>query len=266
LSVFKLDGLHQTTACSSCHKKTEKWNFREIGKICTDCHTDYHNGQFTQSGVSPNCSQCHSTKGFTEANYTIEQHNKSAFKLQGSHIATPCFECHKKGEKWNFRSIGKVCIDCHTNIHQTYISSKYYPNQNCTICHTETSWNSVIFDHSQTNFKLSGAHISTTCRLCHFAKKMEGHDQQKFTELSTSCGSCHTDKHNKQFEKNGITNCVECHTTENWNTNKFAHNKTAFKLDGEHKNVACAKCHKPTKGEQYITYKIKEFKCESCHL
>ncbi len=266
LGPFKLEGLHQTTTCSACHKKTEKWNFREIGKTCTDCHTDYHNGQFTKLGLQPNCSDCHSTKGFTEASYSIAQHNQTAFKLQGSHAATPCFECHKKEEKWNFRSIGKTCTDCHTNIHQSYIPEKYFPNQNCTKCHTENNWNSVTFDHAQTNFKLTGAHSTTSCRSCHFGKKLEGHDLQKFTGLSNTCSSCHTDHHFRQFEKNGSTNCTECHTTESWNAKGFDHNKTAFKLDGEHQNVACTKCHKPTTDQKFIVYKIKEFKCESCHL
>ena len=76
------------------------------------------------------------------------------------------------------------------------------------------------------------------------------------------------DKHFKQFEKNGITNCTDCHGTENWKASKFNHNNTAFKLDGKHINVACAKCHKPQQegSNFYVKYKLKEFKCESCHF
>jgi hypothetical protein len=266
LGDFILDGLHQTTACSACHKKTEKWNFREIGKTCTDCHTDYHNGQFIKLGVAPNCSQCHTTKGFSIVNYSIIQHNQCSFKLQGSHVATPCNECHKKGETWNFRNIGKVCIDCHIDIHKSFIPAKYYAGSNCTQCHTENSWSNINFDHSKTNFNLEGVHSTTSCRSCHFGKKMEGHELQKFSGLTTSCSNCHTDNHFRQFDKNGSTNCTECHTAENWKASKFDHNKTAFKLDGEHINVACAKCHKPSTTESYIIYKIKDFRCEACHF
>ena len=46
---------------------------------CTDCHTDYHKGQFAQSGKSPDCSKCHTVKGFTPSNFTIEQHNQGEF-------------------------------------------------------------------------------------------------------------------------------------------------------------------------------------------
>lgn len=266
LGPYKLEGLHQTTACAACHKKTEKWSFREIGKTCTDCHADYHKGQFAEKGVSPSCSKCHSVKGFTISNFTIEQHNQSAFKLRGAHMATPCNECHKKSENWSFKGIGKVCTDCHKDIHQSFISSKYYPNQNCTKCHSENSWNSITFDHTQTNFKLTGEHNTISCRACHFAKKMEGHDQQKFLGLATSCSSCHTDNHHKQFERNGTTTCEDCHTSDNWKASRFDHSKTAFKLDGEHEKVACAKCHKPSKTESYIIYKIKDYRCEACHF
>ena len=82
-----------------------------------------------------------------------------------------------------------------------------------------------------------------------------------------NCSGCHEDKHFKQFEKNGITNCTQCHDTENWKASKFDHNKTAFKLDGKHINVPCAKCHKPQQegSSFYVKYKLKVFTCESCH-
>ena len=57
------------------------------------------------------------------------------FPLKGAHLATPCFACHKKQEKWSFKEIGKNCNDCHENIHQILISEKYYPEANCENCH-----------------------------------------------------------------------------------------------------------------------------------
>ena len=49
---------------------------------------------------------------------------------------------------------------------------------------------------------------------------------------------------------------------------KFDHSKTQFVLDGKHMNVACNKCHKEVndQGVTFVLYKIKEFKCEDCHL
>jgi hypothetical protein len=219
-----------------------------------------------QSGLSPDCNKCHTVNGFSPSTFGIEQHAQCEFKLRGSHSAIPCFECHKKQESWHFRKIGTGCADCHTDIHQSLISEKYYPGKSCNKCHIENKWGDITFDHSQTNFKLTGAHQAVSCRACHFIKKTNGLEQQKFAGLSTNCISCHKDNHNKQFEKNGTTDCYECHGTTNWKVNKFDHDRTAFKLEGKHQQVACIKCHKPVLGETKINYKIKNFKCESCHL
>jgi hypothetical protein len=214
-------------------------------------------------------------KGFTLFSYTIDQHNLGAFPLQGGHLAVPCTECHKKQKEWSFRRIGINCKDCHTDIHQAFIGAKYYPEANCKICHNVKKWSDISFDHSKTDFTLSGAHAVQACRACHITRNSvgailrdsKGAMQQKFSVLSKNCSDCHNDKHNKQFEKNGITDCTGCHDTENWKAIKFDHNKTDFKLDGKHINVPCAKCHKPQQEGSYfyVKYKLKVFTCESCH-
>jgi hypothetical protein len=263
---FKLVDKHQTVSCQACHKT--KFTDPVKHDRCTDCHIDYHKKQFVKNGVSPDCSQCHSVKGFNGFSYTIEQHKAGIFPLKGAHEATACTDCHRKQKEWNFRGIGINCKDCHKDIHQAIIPSKYYPEANCKICHTESSWSAISFDHSITNFKLNGAHTKQDCRACHFKKDSDGNVKQKFSDLAKSCTECHIDNHFKQFEKNGITNCTDCHDTENWKASKFNHNNTAFKLDGKHINVACGKCHKPQQegSKFYVKYKLKEFKCESCHL
>ncbi|MEI7500224.1 MAG: cytochrome C [Bacteroidota bacterium] len=268
---FKLAGKHQRVDCKKCHKikLTTPLKFSR----CTDCHTDYHKNQFTIQGLSPDCSQCHTVNGFNEFSYTLEQHNKSAFPLKGAHLATPCFACHKKktaqsDTTWNFREIGKRCIDCHKNIHQTFISEKYYPEASCESCHNEESWNIINFDHKTTNFGLEGAHAKKTCRDCHFKKDDLGVVRQQFADLPTTCATCHEDVHVMQFEKNGVTDCIRCHDLLSFKpVTKFDHSKTLFPLDGKHKDVACSKCHKQTqnKGKTYVVYKIKDFKCENCH-
>jgi predicted CXXCH cytochrome family protein len=263
---YKLEGKHLTVNCTACHKT----KFSDPLKFnnCTNCHTDYHKGQFAKKGVSPDCSQCHSVKGFTFFSYTIEQHNLTAFPLQGSHVAVPCLDCHKKQKNWNFKNIGLNCKDCHKDIHQNLIAVKYYPEANCKICHNESRWNEVSFDHSKTDFALTGAHLKITCRNCHITKDNKELIQQKFTGLSKNCSDCHKDNHYRQFEKNGITSCTDCHDVENWKASKFDHSSTAFRLDGKHINVPCGKCHKSQQeGTYYYTrYKLKEYKCESCHF
>jgi hypothetical protein len=194
---FRLDGKHQYVECNTCHKT--KFTDPLKHDRCTDCHPDYHNGQFVKNGLLSDCSECHSVKGFTLFTFTIEQHNQTKFILQGAHEATPCSECHKKQPKWNFRGIGSACTDCHKDIHQSFIQGKYYPEGNCKICHTESRWGNVSFDHSKTEFSLTGAHTNLDCRTCHFKKDSEGVPRQKFSGLAKSCTNCHIDKHFKQF-------------------------------------------------------------------
>jgi hypothetical protein len=262
---FRLEDKHQAVTCKSCHKTALTDPVKH--NRCTDCHVDYHFNQFAKQGVSPDCSSCHNTKGFAEFSYTIEQHNVSTFPLQGAHLATPCFACHKKTEKWNFKEIGIRCSDCHPDIHDTYLDKKYYPDAACNNCHTETSWDQVNFDHAKTGFALAGAHQNQTCRACHFIKEDDGGAKQRFTGLTSNCTNCHKDAHLGQFEVDGATSCNQCHDFDNWKAGKFDHNNTRFVLDGRHKNVACIKCHKPVQvGDiTYVQYKLNDFKCEDCH-
>jgi hypothetical protein len=270
---YKLEDKHIAVNCKLCHKT----NFSDHLKFahCTDCHTDYHKNQFAKNGVNPDCSQCHTLKGFTLFSYTLEQHNAGKFPLNEAHVATPCIDCHKKQKEWNFREIGINCNDCHTDIHKSFIETKYYPAGNCKICHKESRWKDASFDHTKTDFNLTGAHTKQTCRVCHITtdsigliiRDSKGIMKQKFSGFKKGCTDCHKDNHLGQFEKRGITACTDCHQTENWKATRFDHNTTLFKLDGKHINVPCAKCHKPEKQglSFYVKYKIKEFKCESCH-
>ena len=265
-SGFKLEGKHLLLSCKSCHK--EKLTTALKYGRCTDCHADYHNKQFEKNGISPDCSACHNNQGFTDFSYTVEQHNAGIFPLKGAHLATPCFACHKKQDKWKFKEIGQKCNDCHENIHKGIISEKYFPEANCGSCHNESRWNSIEFDHKNTRFELEGAHLKQTCRNCHFNKEKTGHANQKFAGLVYNCASCHKDEHAKQFELNGITDCSRCHNSDAYKpATKFDHARTKFPLDGKHINVTCNKCHKSVteQGVTFVFYKIKEFKCENCH-
>lgn len=262
---FKLVDKHQTVNCKDCHKGSYTTPLKH--KNCSDCHTDYHKQEFKKQNTSPDCAECHSTKGFVGSSYTIEKHQLSSFPLKGAHEATPCFACHKKTERWAFRNIGKQCSDCHTDIHDTYIDRKYYDGKSCENCHTSNAWNSVQFDHATTDFSLTGAHQKQSCRSCHFKPMPDGKTQQVFAGLSGACAECHQDNHNKQFEVSGQTDCAKCHSTNAWAITNFDHNTTSFKLDGKHANVPCIKCHTTVTNvaKPYVLYKLNKSKCEDCH-
>lgn len=270
---FELAGKHKTVDCRKCHT-TGNYTTPLKHYTCDACHQDYHEGQLASIlGLSPDCAKCHTVEGFKGSLFTIADHAKTGFPLDGAHLATPCFACHQKdtAKKWQFRNIGKKCADCHDDVHKGFLDQKFYPDQTCERCHVTAAWSDNHFDHNQTKFRLSGAHANQPCMACHGKKDDTGklpQRYQKFADLSTTCTACHKNVHGRQFEKNGATDCAQCHGFNNWDAVKFNHNKTAFKLDGKHATVACSGCHKETvvDGEVMVQYKMKSFKCIDCHL
>ena len=230
---------------------------------CTDCHTDFHKGAFVKNSNIRDCSECHTVKGFKPSNYTIEQHNEIKFQLTGSHLAVSCESCHYKGNEWSFREIGTECISCHQNVHKIEITKKFMPDNNCGVCHETKSWLNITFDHSKTDYPLSGKHLEVNCGSCHYKNKTEF----KFASLKSDCESCHRDVHLGQFKMNGTSDCQQCHGYHNWEPVKFDHNKTKFPLKGAHQKLNCNACHKQAEnnGITFIKFKLEDFRCAACH-
>jgi hypothetical protein len=265
LTAFPLEGLHKTVDCRSCHTTNlvDPLPFN----TCTACHDDAHSNQLMVGDDIRDCGDCHRVSGFENSTFDIVQHNDGPFPLNGAHLATPCISCHMIQDEWRFKDIGITCVDCHEDIHARVLDSQFYPDNDCTACHSENRWTDVTFDHSSTTFKLEGAHMEVDCRGCHFEEVGTDFVQQ-FTGLSHDCSSCHMDNHGGQFTRDGLTNCKECHNASTWLIDSFDHNKTQFPLDGAHINVDCMECHKETRvnNESYILYKIENFRCIDCHL
>jgi hypothetical protein len=62
-----------------------------------------------------------------------------------------------------------------------------------------------------------------------------------------TCAACHTDPHRGRFTEP----CARCHSTEGWRalvSTTFDHSRTRFPLQGMHRSVACATCHRPSTG------------------
>jgi hypothetical protein len=267
LTSFHLEGKHVEVDCRSCHetKMTDPLPHDQ----CISCHSDDHEGQFVlTNNIARDCAECHTVRGFEESLFTIEQHNAQNFILEGAHLATPCFACHLKEDKWLFRATGTQCVDCHSNIHEGGLDEEYYPNEDCTICHSVDSWASLDFNHTLTGFDLEGAHLTTDCVACHLdEEKSLSMEEQSFAGLSSDCKECHVDEHRGQFEIDGKTQCKRCHVTQHWKPSLFDHNNTQFVLDGAHMQVACNDCHAKVTVDKvtYTKYKMDDFECVACH-
>lgn len=267
LTDYPLQGRHRTVSCAECHigsdfKKPLAFN------RCTDCHDDYHQGEIKAlSNAKQDCKDCHSLEQeFTFSSYGIAEHDSSDFPLQGAHLATPCFACHKEeaNPRWDFEFGSHNCVSCHEDIHDDYINAKYYPEQDCQACHNSETWHQLEFDHSQTNWPLEGAHAESACSECHF--KEDG--SQLFANLETACQSCHENSHGDQFGPVSSIDCTTCHrSAKDWQASNFDHQKTLFPLEGKHAEIECSACHKVQADSPELgpLYKIKKFECLDCH-
>ena len=259
---FILKGAHNNVKCNQCHTKgvSNKLSYTN----CFDCHSDYHRGEFTKSGIQQDCSKCHSENSFTPSRFTFEDHSKTKFTLSGGHLAVPCSKCHLTDSHWIFTTNKTECIACHENIHGDLILKYKDEKEFCEKCHNSNSWKQVSFDHDKTEFKLIGKHITTKCSNCHFNETPQS---AFFSKLSQDCKACHDDKHYGQFEVNYLNDCSKCHSPNNWTVENFDHDQTRFKLDGSHIKLSCDKCHRAEviDGEKIVNYKFEDITCKSCH-
>ena len=272
LTGFRLAGKHANIPCAKCHKPAEGATFSSTFLIrhrgCTDCHADYHLGEFAASNDN-NCADCHTLEKFSPSLYTLALHNKGRFPLAGGHLAVPCQACHqKKGTKpARFHFADLRCETCHKSVHDIAVAAPSYA-EGCKSCHGTESWQSVTFDHSTTKFPLKGKHASIACRECH--KPVVKGDQRSFPfkGLRRECETCHRDSHKGQFETDGHTACGRCHSSGQWKELVFDHQRDSrFSLTGAHARVACGLCHKQETigGSLAVRYKPLSNECESCH-
>ena len=260
---FPLAGKHISVACSNCHigSLSSKPKYAN----CTDCHTDYHQGELDISG---DCVKCHTTDGFSPSRFGLQEHESSAFPLTGAHPAVPCSNCHyvEKEERWSFSVPFQSCTSCHTNPHGTSLPAVLHPDQECVMCHTTNRWQGVTYDHTLTQFPLLGKHSSVDCRKCHVTVS-DATTVYTFSGTNMDCSGCHNDPHSGQFTKQGEIDCSRCHTENDWSPSKFDHATTRFQLKGRHSGLPCEKCHKKieTGNGSYIQFTYESVKCGVCH-
>ena len=204
------------------------------------------------------CATCHTTTSWDGAPF---DHNKTTFRLTGTHVTVPCAQCHVGND---YLTRPTDCYGCH----KTDYDTTAYPNHKaanypttCTTCHNTTSWATSAFDHNSTGFPLTGAHVTVTCALCHV------NNNYSLTAANTTCTACHMNDYNKTdapphaqlASMFPASACAMCHTTTKWDGAPFDHNKTSYPLTGKHVAVQCAQCHA---GNDYLH---RPTDCFGCH-
>ena len=245
---YPLDGRHAPAAdkCASCHKTR---SFLTASVACSACHADTHKGS-----LGDRCERCHSTAvSFKEAVRGFD-HGVTAYPLVGAHRTVACASCHlaNKYKGVKFQS----CMDCHRTPHPATMSTT------CTTCHSNDTWRTRKFDHSQTNFPLIGKHVSADCASCHKAPAT------KVKPAAATCATCHADPHRGGFRQD----CRACHTEASFKGAAFDHAKnTTFALADGHAGRECRACHTSVRTTGLaVTAMTVDFRglktaCASCH-
>lgn len=252
---YALTGAHANLDCVSCHIGGK---YKGTPANCYACHTKEYNStsnpNHVQAAFPTDCSFCHSTVTWAGAKF---DHNAfSNFPLTGAHVNAACSQCHINGK---FAGTPRDCASCHLPDYQKTTNPNHaqagFPTD-CSVCHSTASWAGAKFDHSQTLFPLTGAHVNVACATCHVNGVFKG--------LSTACVSCHLKDYNGTTNPNHVQagfpqQCNVCHNTTAWQPASFDHSKTVFPLTGAHVSVPCASCHVGGK------YAGTPTDCYSCH-
>ncbi len=238
LTDFPLTGAHQTLACNDCHAQ----GYTGTSKECMTCHQgDFESATqpiHTLPSFETDCTVCHTTAAWSPS--TFDHNQQTSYPLTGSHVSADCAACHVNGV---YAGTSALCYTCHQQDFEGAQDPNHvalnYPTE-CDLCHTTSTWDDASFDHNQTNFPLTGAHVSLNCEDCHSAG---------YSGTPTDCYACHQDNYT------GANNplhtppsfdfiCTVCHTTAAWSPSTFDHNQqTSYPLTGAHVSANCAACH-----------------------
>jgi hypothetical protein len=272
---FPLRGRHAEVACRSCHAEGRRLVLAHAR--CQDCHADRHAGQLAVRADQGRCESCHDVEGFTAVRFTVEDHARTAYPLSGAHLAVPCDGCHREVPLERLRALGfgkgkappgrteqlrfasTRCGECHRDPHEG--QTRRWGD--CESCHRTPAWSAVTFEHSRTRFPLSGAHVDRPCGACHPGQG----GAIALTGRPTDCAGCHADPHGGRFARGGSTDCARCHEATAWNRVRFDHDReTRFRLEGAHRSVPCAGCHRRHTAEGVVLrYSGLGTACTDCH-
>ncbi len=238
LSTFPLTGAHVYAACAQCHVNGQ---FNNTPTECFACHAaDYEQAaepNHTANQLPHACQECHTTTQWTPS---IFSHNATGFPLTGAHVSATCAACHVNGQ---FPGTPSDCYACHQSNFEGVSDPNHVADNfshTCTQCHTTTAWTPATYDHSLSQFPLTGAHVSLACAQCHASGQ--------FDNLATACWSCHQTNYNGTTNPNHAAgnfnhDCAQCHTTQAWAPAQYDHNLSDFPLTGAHVSVSCTQCH-----------------------
>ena len=201
-TTFPLTGVHATTNCTDCHVGGV---YQGTPRTCEACHLADAQGvaspNHTAAGWTANCQQCHTTLGWSGANFI-----HSTFPLTGAHTSLACAACHGGGA---YQGTPRTCVGCHLPDYNATTNPNHqnagFPTS-CESCHVTNQWNGAVFNHS---FPIRGPHNQScatchttpgnftlfNCLVCHDHNQTKMDDKHKnepgYSYTSQACLNCH---------------------------------------------------------------------------
>jgi hypothetical protein len=165
-----------------------------------------------------------------------------------------------KPSKAGWTGLETNCASCHQDVHKASLGRA------CETCHTAAGWSPAPkFDHSRSQYPLTGKHVDVSCEKCHTTPGQESGVAKPVAQFKPiahgDCASCHRDPHVGRLR--GA--CSSCHVTTSFSSvegHSFSHDRTAYPLRGQHASVACASCHN---GYPSRIDRPQSSTCSGCH-
>lgn len=267
---YPLRGAHRDVTCNACHaaprlalrtdargRPIPQYRPLPFGE-CSACHADPHAGR-----LGATCGRCHVTTAWRTPNAGGFDHDRTRYPLRGAHRQTACDRCHDFSGRTDARRSPPVfaaCTDCHRDPHAgaATLAGKVV---DCDRCHDLRAFSPTTFTvarHATTRYPLEGAHARVRCEACH-ARRGTTVATLVMRPASARCVDCHRDPHGGPPGRD----CAPCHTLQAMRPSTVdvaAHARFAFALDGAHRAVPCAGCHRTMSGSFSASRT-----CAGCH-
>ena len=181
------------------------------------CHTGAQTNKTVMLGAPPPLKIQHGSAGHTRQ-LCISCHASLVHAGAPGVTAPPpnsmysCFTCHNNGTK--------DCSYCHQAPHTD--------RGPCVNCHSLYSWTGGKGGGAHPGGPLTGKHGQVPCETCH---------TKGINVPPDGCITCHGDQHN------GLTNCDQCHTIQNWTPSKFSHPQEGPHVPRGDEPLQCNACH-----------------------